>query len=160
MIVGPSIRVIGYMCNCDETIKSCCRRTNLCAWPRNVRLSLEHSSVEPAKMLFGDVGGGDLSPLIHFVSWCKVRRVGSLPMCSPRSCGVPPQVSGASRSAKKCSSRAVEHTHATGDSLLLDWQLLQGSLRATARVSRDLVVCRLLLIRPLVPMLLWCMGRV
>ena len=56
MIAGPSIRVIGYMCNCDETFKSCWRGTNLCAWPRIVRLSLEHSSVEPAKMLFGDVG--------------------------------------------------------------------------------------------------------
>ena len=31
MIVGPSIRVISYMCNCDETVKSCCRGTNLCA---------------------------------------------------------------------------------------------------------------------------------
>ena len=28
----------------------------LSAWPRNVGLSLEHGSVEPLRMLFGDVG--------------------------------------------------------------------------------------------------------
>ena len=50
---------------------------------------------------------GDLSPWIYIVRWCKVRRgrrlcsCGSLPVCSSRSCGVPPEVSGASRSAEE-----------------------------------------------------------
>ena len=62
-------------------------------------------------MLFGDVGvvirfpgftlSGSGNAAAEFVL------VGSLPVCSPRNCGALPEVSGASRSAERCSSRAV-----------------------------------------------------
>ena len=70
-------------------------------------LSLEHGSVEPAKMLFGDVGlvtclpGFTLSGGVKCGADADFVPVGSLPVCSPRSCGVPPEVSGASRSAEE-----------------------------------------------------------
>ena len=46
----------------------------------------------------------DLSPWIHTVHWCKVRSskcCKDFSMCSPRSCIVPPEVPGASRSEKE-----------------------------------------------------------
>ena len=58
-------------------------------------------------MLFGDVGVVTCLPRFTLSAGVKcgadadVVPVGSLPMCSPRSCCVPPQVSGGSRSAKK-----------------------------------------------------------
>ena len=70
-------------------------------------LSLEHGSVEPAKMLFGDVGlvtclpGFTLSGGVKCGADADFVPGGSLPVCSPRSCGVPPEVSGASRSAEE-----------------------------------------------------------
>jgi len=79
-------------------------------------LSLEHGSVEPAKMLFGNVGlvtclpGFTLSGGVKCDADAHFVPVGSLTVCSPRSCGVPPEVSGASRSAKRCSSREMPHT--------------------------------------------------
>ena len=55
----------------------------------------------PAKMLFGDVGvvtclpGFTLSGGVKCGADVDFVPVGSLPACSPRSCGVPPEVSGA-----------------------------------------------------------------
>ena len=58
-------------------------------------------------MLFGDVGlvtclpGFTLSSGVKCGADADFVPVGSLPVCSPRSCGVPPEVSGASRSAEE-----------------------------------------------------------
>ena len=107
------------------------------AWPRIVRLpSLAHGSVEPTTMLFGDVGlvtslpGFTLSSGVKCGADADLVPVGSLPVCSPRSCTVPPEVSGASRSAQRCFSRKMPHTHAAEDVSSVD-----PSLELTSCVS-------------------------
>ena len=69
--------------------------------------SLEHDSVEPAKMLFGDVGVVTCLSVFTLSGGVKCGAdvdfvpVGYLPVCSPRSCGVRPEVSGASHAAEE-----------------------------------------------------------
>ena len=70
-------------------------------------LFLLQGLVEPAKMLFGDVGVVTCLPRFTLSVGVKCGAnavfvpVGSLPVCSPRSCGVPPEVSRALRSAEE-----------------------------------------------------------
>ena len=106
-------KVNGYTCNCDaghelmlqENDSVCVAKE--CGTFLSLSLSLEHGSVEPAKMLFGDVGlvtclpGFTLSGGVKCGADADFVPGGSLPVCSPRSCGVPPEVSGASRSAEE-----------------------------------------------------------
>ena len=57
--------------DCDEGYELMLQGHQLSAWPRNVGLSLEHGSVEPLRMLFGNCRCGDLSTWIQCVRWCE-----------------------------------------------------------------------------------------
>ena len=74
---------------------------------------------------------------------------GSLPVCSPRSCSVPPEVSEASRSPEEVFFQG--NTTYTSD---------REYIVSSLKVIPNFVVDFLLFIPPLVPRLLWCMGRV
>ena len=73
--------------------------------------SLEHDSVEPAKMLFGDVGVVTCLSVFTLSGGVKCGvdvdfvPVGSLPVCSPRSCLLKCQERRMLQ--KRCSSKAM-----------------------------------------------------
>ena len=100
-------------------------------------------------MLFGDVGlvtclpGFTLSGGVKCGADADFVPVGSLPVCSPRSCGVPPEVSGASRSAEEVLFQG-NATFITKE----DTSSVDPSLKLTSCVSQDLVVGLLLLNPP------------
>ena len=114
------------------------------AMAANGIFSLEHDLVEPAKMLFGDVGvvscfsGFTLSGGVMCGADVDFVLVGSLPVCSPRSCGVPPEVSG--------ESHAVEEVLFQGNmTYTCDRGYTVGGLATLTRDVTHLLVRRILL---------------
>ena len=110
-------KVNGHTCNCDAGHELMLQGNDSgCVAKECGTLSLEHGSVEPAKMLFGDVGvvtclpGFTLSGGVKCGADADFVPVGSV--CSPRSRGVPPREHRVLQ--KRCPSKAMSHTYDRG----------------------------------------------
>ena len=157
-------KVNGYMFNCDaghelmlqENDSVCVAKE--CGTFLTLSLSLEHGSVEPAKMLFGDVGLVICLPGFTLSGGCEVRRGrrfcswGGLSQCARHEVAVCLLKCREHHVLqKRCSSREMSvYTCDRG-------YVVGGSFSQVDVVClQDLVVGFLLLNPPLVPMLLWC----
>ena len=126
---GNSVdKVNGYTCNCDAGHELMLQENGSVCVAKEMRDFFSLAQWFSGAGENRDVGVKTCLP--RFTLSGGVKRgadadfipVGSLPVCS-RSCGVPPEVSEASRSAKEYSSRAMSHTHATEDTSLMDSRL-------------------------------------